>query len=365
MTVAANSRTIRSAILSAAVAIVVLLAHTTVASATYDPISAGATVMKLDRGFSKLLKKNHVRLIGFKQGKVKGKKVSLPISNGKLDPTTTEGTIKHDGGFSFKAGSKKVLVKSVILKTTQRHSPLSAKVGGGQLKLGTSPPPVFDRKGFDNTVTVNRLKISQKFAQRLNKKLKLKDVFAAGQLIGTAVTTAIPSTTAVGASGKFQLDMNPALVEKLNKLSVPINPISPAEKAGAGFTMPIIGGTVAPNAAGGEVLAGGSLEMLQLGGGQLIWHEWGANLEANTVSAEVEFGPSPPHPGKQGRLSLFDLTGGQRTPDPGARTVAVLGATLALQASTAQAMNEAFAGGEATFQAGEAFATLSFTAQGQ
>jgi hypothetical protein len=367
MTHAIGHRTTRAAALAAAAALVVSLAFLAPrASAAYDPVGSGATVLTLDKKFSKLLKQNGVKLVGLKPGKLKGKGVSIPLSGGKLDPTTAEGTINHDGGFGFKAGGKTVLVKSLILKTTEKHSPLSAKVAGGQLKLGTAAGKLaLKRNGFTNTIEVKKLKLSSKFASRLNKRLKLKDVFKTGQVLGSTKTTESPSTTAVLASGAYQLEVNPSITDRLNKLSVPINPIFPAEHSGSGFSMPVIGGTVAPTAAGGEVRGGGSLEMLQIGGGQLVWHELWVNLEGNAVSAEVEFGPSPPHPGKEGRVPLFDLTGGQRSADAASRAVTVSAATLALRASTAKQMNEAFAKGEEQFKAGEAFATLSFTATGQ
>jgi hypothetical protein len=366
MTDATAPRTLRAATLAAALATTMLLVFAGTASAAYDPVGSGSTMLKLDAKLAKLMKRSGVRLTGLKPGKVKGTSVQIPLEGGKLDPTTAEGTLDHEGGFAFVAGHRKVIVKSLILKTTQRHSPLSAKVGGGQIKLATvAAKPVFTRSGFTSTIEVKKLKMSSRLASRLNKKLKLRNVFKTGQVIGSTKTTELPLETAVLASGSFKLDMNPAIVESLNKLSVPINPVFPAEHSGSGFAMPIVGGTVGPEAATGEVRGGGSLELLQIGGGQLVWHEPWVNLAADTISVEDEFGPAPPHPGKEGRVALFGLSGGQRSVDAANRAVTLSGATVTLQAAAAKEMNEAFAKGAEQFKAGEALGTLSFTATGQ
>jgi len=106
--------------------------------------------------------------------------------------------------------------------------------------------------------------------------------------------------------------------------------------------------------------------MLQLGGGQIFWHEFWVDLGARVAAAEVNVQPSPPYPGKLGRVGVFDLAaGGSVSSNPKARTVAVTGAPLVLEAQTAKSLDEAFAAGKEVFKAGEALGALTFTAQGQ
>jgi hypothetical protein len=156
------------------------------------------------------------------------------------------------------------------------------------------------------------------------------------------------------------------MVAKLNGLFVSVNPIFPAEHAGPIFTFPIIvGGAIAPDASLGTLRTGGDVEFLQLGAGQVFWHEFWLDLGAKSDSAEVDVEPTPAFPGKLGRIGVLDLGPPAVSADPKARTVSVSGAPLALQAQTAKTLNEAFAEGKEAFAAGEAVGSLSFAAQGQ
>jgi hypothetical protein len=168
-------------------------------------------------------------------------------------------------------------------------------------------------------------------------------------------------------AGRATFVLSSEFLAKLGALFVSVNPIFPAEHAGPTFTFPlIIGGVLAPDASSGTLRTGGDIELLQLGGGQIFWHEFWADLGARVDSAEVNVQPSPPYAGKQGRVGVFDLApGGSVTSDPKARTIGLSGVSLALEAQTAAILNQAFAGGTEVFKAGEVGGTLSFTAQGQ
>ena len=151
----------------------------------------------------------------------------------------------------------------------------------------------------------------------------------------------------------------------MDSLFVSVNPIFPAEHPGA-FTFPVIAGSqIAPDGSEGTLRSGGQLEFLQLAAGQVFWNELWLDLATRSDSAEVDIEPTPAFPGKLGRIGLLDLGAATVSSDPGARTISVQGAPLTLTAQAAQHFNEAFAGGNPTFAAGEAFGALSFTAQGQ
>jgi hypothetical protein len=350
-------------------ALVALLAIAPAAQATYNPISSGATKLTFAKPFLSLLKANKIKLMGKEGATFKGTTASFPVSGGKFDPTTSNGFVEHGGALFFKAGAQKVPLTSLQLKTTQKHAPFSAKFGGGQLKVAAAAKLAVSREGFGNKIKVSTLKLSAKVATRLDKKLRLKDVFKAGQLLGSAVTKANPQTVALAEAGKVNFTFDPATAAKLQGLFVAINPISPAEHPGP-FTLPIFAGTMAPNASEGTVETLGSIELLQIGGGQVFMREAWAELSAATLSVELELDPSPPYPGKQGRVPVgtLSLAGAAVSPDPSARTIGVANATVSMGANLATAFNEAFAkpqGKANVFAAGDPLGALSFVAQAQ
>jgi hypothetical protein len=128
----------RKATLAAAIAALALMAIAPTAHATYNPISSGTTKLTLAKPFLSLLKQNGIKLSGSGGATLKGGTAAFPVSGGKFDPTTSNGFIEHAGALFFRAGTRKVPLTSLQLKTTQKHAPFSAKVGGGQLKMATT-----------------------------------------------------------------------------------------------------------------------------------------------------------------------------------------------------------------------------------
>ena len=264
---------------------------------------------------------------------------------------------------------RRIPLTSLQLKTSQKHAPFSAKFGGGQLKVASTTKLVVSREGFGDRVKVSTLKLSAKVATRLNKKLRLKNVFESGQPIGTTVTRANPQTAAVAESGKASFVFDPSTAAKLQSLFVAINPVFQAEHPGP-FTLPIFTGTISPTASEGTIQTLGSIELVQIGGGQVFLREAWVELSTGAYSVELELAPSPPYPGKQGRVPVaaLSLAGAGVSADPRARTVGVTNASVTMDANLAQAFNEAFAkpqGKGAVFAAGEPLGTVSFVAQAQ
>jgi hypothetical protein len=358
----------RSAVIALG-ALVALLAIAPAADATYNPLASGATKFTLAKPFLALLKANKVKLIPEEGATLKNGVASFPVSGGKFDPTTSNGFIEHQGALYFQAGAQKVPLTSLQLKTTQRHAPFSAKFGGGQLKMASAKSLAVSREGFADKVAVSTLRLSSKVATRLNKKLRLKDVFKAGQLLGSTITKANPQTVAVAESGKASFSFDPGTAAKLASLFVAINPIFPAEHPGP-FTLPIFTGTISPNASEGTIQTLGSIEAVQIGGGQVFLREAWLELGAGAYAPELELDPSPPYAGKLGRtpVGALSLVRAAVASDPSARTVGVTNATVSMGANLAAAFNEAFAkplGKGSVFAAGEALGTLSFTAVGE
>jgi hypothetical protein len=339
------------------------------ARADYDPLGSGATKFSIDKSFLALMAQNGVKLSATAPAKLKGGAITFPVSGGKFDPTAAKGTVEHEGALVFKAGGKSVPIKALQLKTTQKHSPLSAKVGGSQLKLAQAKSLVVTREGFGDRVKVSTLTLSSKLATRLGKKLRLKDVFKEGLPLGQTLTKANPVTIALLGKNTASFSFDAGIEAKLRSLFVAVNPIFPAEHIGSQFTLPIFGGTISPDATLGTLETSGSLEFLQLGGGQVFWAEDWLDFAAKTASPEVDVQPSPPYGGKLGRTPVASFAfAAPAVADAKARTVAVTGAALTLAPATAATFNEVFAkpqGKDGVFAAGEALGSISFTAQGQ
>jgi hypothetical protein len=347
-------------------ALVLALAAPAGALANNDAIGSGKVDLKIAKNFTSFLAKNGIQLKGKRSAKRKGSSISLPVTGGSLDPTLGKGEVEAGGQLVFQgSGGKRVPLRDVTVKT--KHSPLVAKVGGGQLKVATSAKLSSKRVGFATDFTAKALKLSAKVATRLNKKLRPRAPFVSGQLLGVLRSESLPETTTILPQGKASLVPDPAFLTKLSSLFVSLNPISPAELApGPVLSLPIAaGGQLAPNAAAGTLRTAGAIELLQLGAGQVFHTEYWFDLGARATSAEVDVEPTPVFPGKLGRIGVFAIGGGAIASDSKTRTISVSGASLTLDAQTAQTFNDAFAAGRAVFAAGEAYGSLSFAASGQ
>lgn len=335
--------------------------------ASSDPLGSGTTKLTLDRSFLQLMEAHGVIALAKAPATRKGNAFAFPISEGQMDPVSGKGKIHQEGSFAFKRGNLAVPFRRLMLKT--KRAPLYSKVGGSQLKVATGARIASARNGFGTVFTATGMKLSEKVAVRLNKKLHLADVFKAGQVIGSLRSEPQPQTVAILPSGRAALALAPEMVAKLTDLHVSLNPISPAELApGPLFTFPITAeGAISPDASLGTLRTGGAMEMLQLGAGQIFWQELRLGLDAGTVLGEVNIQPSPPYAGKQEQVGVLDLDMGSATvsTDAKARTISVAGAALRLQSGSAASFNQAFARGAETFKAGEVFGAISFTAQSQ
>jgi hypothetical protein len=356
----------RSAIaLSSSIVLVLLFAPS--AQAIYDPIGSGTTRLTLDKAFIALMKAQGVKLSPKAPAKRQGNALLIPVSGGKSDPTTSKAEILQEGTLVFEKGNRKLPLRDIELKA--KKTPFFAKVGGGQLKVASAKSIASKRQGFGSSFTAKGLTLTQKVATRLNKKLRTKDAFKEGQLIGQIKSQTQPQRVTILSQGQGTLVPDPAILAKFKSLFVSLNPISPAQLSpGPVFSFPIAaGGQISPTASEGTLRLAGAIELLQLGAGQVFQQEYWLDLGAKATSAEVDIEPTPAFPGKLGRIGIFGLNtaGASVSSDPKARTISLANAQLTLDAQTAQTFNDAFAGGKAVFGAGEAFGAVSFGAVGQ
>jgi hypothetical protein len=356
---------LRSAVLCGAVIALASLAGAASAQARFDPIAGGQTRLTFARSFAALLRENGVTVKATSGATFKAGVATFPVSGGKLEPADVVGSVEHEGVLVFAAAGHSLPLKSLVLKTTRKSSPLSAKFGGGQLKLSSSSKLTSTREGFGVASKVTQIKLSAKAATRLDKKLGLKGVFEEGQLLGSSLTDAQPETVTVKEGGRAELTLAPEFASKLSALFVAVNPVFPAEHLGAPFTLRVTDGQIAPDASSGTLETAGSLELIQQDGGQAFFRELAPELGLATTRSEYQFIGSPTAPGPIVTGPLLGLGAGTAVSEPKARTISVTGAPLPLPAATAQALNETFAkpqGKSDVFQSGEELGTFSFTA---
>jgi len=342
------------------------LLFATSAQAAYDPLASGQAKLTLDPSLRSLLKQSQIKLSGRKGARVAGQRTAtLPVSGGEADPTIEKGSWELGGELVLQA--KRKAVPLTFLTINAKPTPLYAKVGGGQQKVAKAKTRSFIREGFGYGYEAKGLKLSQKTATRLDKRLDT-EAFQANQPLGSIRVASQPQTVTVLAQNRATLAFAPAFVSKLSSLFVSLNPVFPAEHQGPTFTFPIIAASaIAPDASQGTIRTGGEVELLQLGAGQVFWREQWLSPGEGVDLAEANLQPSPPFAGKLAQAPLFSLSlaGAQVVSDPTARTVGISNASLALQAATAAQLNQLFAQGKAVFAAGEAVGSLSLTAQGQ
>ena len=349
---------------AASVALLLALAFPQTARTAYDPVGSGVTRIVLDKRFAGFLERAGVSVTAKSGAAKRGRKLVFPVTGGSLDPTVGRGEVEQEGSIVFDGPGRRLQIRKLVVKTTQ--APLVARVGGSQLKLVTSTATTAKRSGFGTAFTARNLRLTAKVATRLNKKLRPRQQFEAGQSIGTLVTEAQPQLVSVVPTGRATFAFDAAFVAKLDQHFVSLNPIAPAERAGLAFTLPIVAeGALAPDASAGTLRTGGEIEFLQLKAGQVFWHEPWFDVGVRAALADVNVQPTPAFPGKLGQIPVLGLGGGAVSSDSGARTISLAGAPLTLAAATAATFNQAFAAGKEDFVAGEFLGTLSFAAQTQ
>jgi Htaa len=400
----AKARGTKLPLLAAVAALFALLVLAPFASAASDPIgsSGSSSVVTFNNGFLKKLKKNDVKVLNISPAKKKGKRVTMTVTGGSLDPLTGLGSLTLGGGIKFKAGKKTAQVKALSLDTSNKS--LSGKVANKKMKVASLAGVSFAREGFGTVVTVNKLKLTKSAANQLNKKLGEK-VFKANQVMGSSSSNAQPTEVAVLPTNNATLALSASALKKLAHVGTPPFPegfspvavelsiIAPTTIVNAGppptLGFPIGGGTISPTASSGTIQTTGGLKLVQnlekvtAEPGNVttltmsnIW----VDLATKTASVEVTI-ENPKNKeanlGNLGRSSIADisLTGATITSNPATRTVSVQNAAATLQAVTAATLNAVFIeglekanpafAGQEKFAAGDPLGTFSFLAQTQ
>ena len=335
------------------------LAAPQAAIAAYDSVESGVTNLTFSSEFRSLLARHQVKIQTMAGATRRGGKIILPAKEGEVDPRAGKGTVESSGVVVFSAGARKVKLRQISFEA--KHTPLIAKVGGGQLKIVTARKLTAKRAGFGASFTAVGLRLTAKAAQRLNKKLRLGSALSPAQIVGKLAVAVQPTTVHLAPAGRLSLALDATFSQKLNCRFVSVNPIAPAELGGGPtLSFPVEPeSTFAPDGSSGLVKLGGSVELLQLGSAQYFWRQLQLEPAAAALAAETDLEPSPPQPGRAPGAPLFATQPGQIASTAGSRMIEVTGQTALLPSTTASAMNAAFAEGKPLFAAGEAVGTLS------
>lgn len=345
--------------------LVAFLAAPQAAIAAYDPVDSGVTNLTLSSEFRSLLARHQVKIQAMAGATRRGARIVLPANEGKVDPGGGKGSVESSGVVVFSAGTRKVKLREITFEA--KHTPLIAKVGGGQLKLVTARKLAAKRSGFGAAFTAGGLRLTAKLAQRLNKKLRLGSALSPGQIVGKLAVAVQPATLHLLPVGRLSLALDPAFSQKLDSRFVSVNPIAPAELgASATLSFPVEPeSTFAPDGTSGLVKLGGAVELLQLGSAQYFWRQLQLEPAASALGAETDLEPSPPQPGRSAEAPLLAAQPGQIASNAKSRVIEVTGQTTLLPATTADAMNAAFAEGKPLFAVGEVVGTLSAVLTGE
>lgn len=318
-----------------AAALFALLAFAPLANATPDPVGSGSATVTLNKGFTKYLKTFGIKVQKVSPAKLKGLKLTLPVTGGEVDPTTGAGTVNLGGGVKLKAGKKTAVVKALVIDTSKKS--LTAKVAGKKMKLAAIGGYSFTRNGFGVNMTIKKLKLTKKAAKQLNKKTgyakgKPKP-FLPNKNIGKAKAEEQPATVSILPVGNVSFKADQELLLKLKDVETEAKVIAPTTEKGLGnYELPISGGSIAPNATAGTVQTAGGLLLAQklptspttaLETEITLGNMW-LDLSAKTVTVEViakSNASTQLNLGNLGRSSIADLTVTGVTADPVARTV--------------------------------------------
>src|ERR1700760_1695014 len=151
-------------IVGAAALIAALLVFVPAANAARDPISGGTTDLHMKSGFLKKLTNLGIGVAGVSTGQVGGSKISLPVSEGKFDPTNAQGHFKSPGGWQFVKGAHSEPMTGVGVNTG-RGAP-HGTITGAHMMFGTLRPIPAGREGFGARIKAGQLTLTQKAATR-------------------------------------------------------------------------------------------------------------------------------------------------------------------------------------------------------
>lgn len=363
-----------------AAALVACLAFASQAFAAANTVATtSSTKLTLTKGFTNKLKKSGVKIQAVAPATLQGNTLTLPVSEGSIDPTNGQGTLTHESGLKFKKGSKSAVVKKLVLETAT--SSIKANVAGKSMKFASLSGLSNARNGFGVNISASSVKLTGSAASQLNKKLfppekkkkkgkKNKRATLSKKKAKKAPAKPFKGNLALGASasevqftkvtvlpgGSASLATDGTTMQKLENVEVVITPTGGTTTSGTApavvYTLPIVGGLISPALTSGLIETNGGVKLTQILptgpepnekiSTEINLDKMGVDMAAHTLIAEV-VASSDASPalnlGNLGRSSIADISGGTATVDPISRTVSVQNAAAVLQPVSAEVLN--------------------------
>lgn len=343
----------------ATVLVLAAFALVPVTAAQGMPLENAGVQLQLNPALAKKLKKEDVRLVALKPASAKGRTLTLPGTEGSLEPRFGSGYLYLGGGFKWRAGKKTATVRRLILNIEKRV--LTGVVNGTSLELAMLAPQQLTLSGFDFVDAVKSMKLTGRAAKILNRRLGLKGVFIAGRSLGAATATGRFGELQT-TGGQITLTIDNAFREKLQSIEADIR--APA------LTAPIEMGRITSGLSG-FVTAGEP-------GVVLFQHETSEHgepfdraigflntqisFESHTVYGAANVNFEPPRLPYSGPIATIPGTPIQYNAETGEASSSF---PMALAASMANLLNETMGAARekpSLFSAGEPLGTISFTA---
>ena len=346
-----RSRASLAVALTTAIALLAFASTASAAPPTRDPIVSGTTDLHMKKGFLRKLSNLGVTVRAIGVGSLTGNKISFPVDGGMLDPTDAKGYVESRGGFKLELGNRGVPVTRMTVNTANLN--VFAVVAKAHMQIGTLVPYTNAREGFGANFKSVKLSLTPKAVQRISNRLGLKGSkrLNPGRVLSNAYGAAQPETVTILKEGDATLTGDTATLAKFEAkgVKVPdgITPIAPATSPKpASFQLPILGGTLAPDASKGTVETEGGVQILKdtdTLDPALRLRNVKLDLGAKTASAEMEILPTPPFPGAAGTKTLVDLVlpPSSVVVNPVTRQIAISGEAR-LQAVAASTLNDVF-----------------------
>ncbi|HSJ74394.1 MAG TPA: hypothetical protein VK904_08765 [Miltoncostaeaceae bacterium] len=300
------------------------------------PVDDGQTNLHLDAATAGALGDLGVSVSPVGPATAKGLRLSFPIDGGRIDPETAAGVVDHEGGLAFRAGGTTVRVTDFTVRTDVRRPHLTARVGGGSIRLlnlDLSDARVIRRGPGEVGTWAVRIKstLSAQAAAALNAAFGSR--LAGGIPIGRVDLRAFPAEVRFDG-GATTLALDPGTAQALAGLGVTPSVIPPATAGPAGLAFPITGGRLPTGEIGGEIPHSGGIA-LTAGAIRVELRNFIIDLDADRPVLTAQVGDTST------RVPLaLDLAAAKIGLSNG--KAVITGAKVALSPEAASALNAAF-----------------------
>lgn len=197
--------------------VLTVLALTSTAAAAGMPVGGGETQLSLARGLDRTLGREGVAIKPLGAAKLRGLKLTLPVTSGAFDPDAGSGSLTHSGGFKLVSGAKSVSLRNLTLDASGKK--LTATVAGKRIQLAGLGGTKLQLEGFEFRLKAKRLSLTQAAAAVLNRGLGMPNLLRGGRSLGSINGFGEPSSVQIDF-GQIALGGPDTAFSKLESLDV-------------------------------------------------------------------------------------------------------------------------------------------------